>query len=326
MKTIAFFGSDAFSTATLHCLLEHQLELGIVVATVFTQPPSPQGRGLSMQPSPVELLARERGIRVVTCTNRRDLDTFFTETPTHKFDAGVLASFGIIISQFVIDQFPLGIINIHPSLLPRWRGASPIQSAILHGDPTTGVSLMKLVREMDAGPIYAQSTVPILPQMTHQELQPMLADLGCGLLRSHLSAILANTLLPRPQEESGVTTCSKISKSDGALDPLHQSAREIDRRVRALWPWPKTWMIWESPSGEEISLRIESGYPVSTMVVSPGSIQTLENGDIAIGTLSGTYIISMLGRPGRPTRDAVSFARGFPLVQGKITSPSYDKT
>lgn len=326
MIPITFFGSDSFSAAILSCILRIQHEKTFSISAIVTQPARPQGRGMKVIPSPVARLAEQHQIPLVLCENRRELDMYFESNPETPHEAGVLASFGILISQHVIDRFPLGIINVHPSLLPRWRGASPIQSSILHGDEYTGVSLMKLVREMDAGPVFAQTSTPISSSISLETLQRHLEVISCDLLSLHLGSILNGTLSPSPQDESQVTTCSKITKSDGALNPYSQSALEIDRRVRALWPWPKTWITWTSPIGETIALRIESGYAVSPHVGEPGSIFREENGEISIGTIEGRFIIQRIGRPGRPTQDAVSFARGFPFFQGKISPPSYDKT
>lgn len=232
-KTILFFGTEDFSLAALEGLIKAGYKIGAVI----TKPDSPRGRGRKLTPPAVKVLAQKHDIPVLQPQKLRDIEGKIAE-----FDspAGVLSSYGKIIPKSTLDLFTPGIINIHPSLLPKYRGPSPIESAILNGDELTGVSIIKLVAEMDAGPIYAQAKVPLTGNETKPALYEQLAKVGVELLLEHLSAIVSGDLTPHPQNDSSASYCQLLEKADGLLDPSTLKADEAERRVRAYLNYPKS--------------------------------------------------------------------------------------
>ena len=224
-----FFGTEEFSAAILQGLLDN----GFSVDAVITKPDSASGRGQKIIAPAVKTIAIENNITVLQPA--RLIDSV-ESIKSLNASAAVLASYGNIIPQAVLDLFD--IINVHPSLLPKYRGASPIESAILHGDIETGVSIMKLVAAMDAGPVYAQSTVALSGDEYVEELYERLANEGVALLKQHLPAILDGSLKPTPQTGEPVY-CSKISKGNGLID-THKTAVELERQIRAYHRWPQS--------------------------------------------------------------------------------------
>jgi methionyl-tRNA formyltransferase len=237
-KTIVFFGTDEFSAISLRQLIAG----GSTIGAVVTKPDSRKGRGRELQASLVKQIAVEHGIPVWQPAKMTeiiepmaDLILRNNERPT-----GVLVSYGKIIPQAVIDLFEPGIINVHPSLLPKYRGPSPVESAILHGDSETGVSIMQLSAAMDAGPVYTQITVPLNGTETAPELEAHLGTLGAQELASVLPSIIDGSLDAQPQDDSLATYCKLLSKDDGLLIPEKISAVQAERRVRAFVAYPKT--------------------------------------------------------------------------------------
>lgn len=231
-KPILFFGTDEFSTAALHALIEAKYQ----VAAVITKPDSRSGRGQHLTPPLVKTIAEQHNIPVWQPAALSDVTDNIRALGEVT---GVLSSYGRIIPQAIIDLFTRGIINIHPSLLPKYRGPSPIEATIVNGDPETGVSIMQLSADMDAGPVYAQKTVPLTGTETQPELAQKLADIGSALLLDVLPGILDGSLLPTPQTGEP-TYCSLLKKEDGLLNPETMTAAEAERRVRAFLSFPKT--------------------------------------------------------------------------------------
>lgn len=232
-KTILFFGTENFSLSALKSLIEADYKIGAVI----TKPDTPRGRGHKLTPPLVKTLAIEHGIPVWQPRDIRDI-----KPDISKLDdpVGVLSSYGKIIPQSILDLFTPGIINIHPSLLPKYRGPSPIESAILNGDELTGVSIMRLVSKMDAGPVYAQESLELTGTEAKPELYEKLSGIGSSLLLKKLPAILDGTLQPEPQNESNATYCALLKKSDGQLNPLEMTAEQAERKIRAYIGFPKT--------------------------------------------------------------------------------------
>lgn len=237
-KTIVFFGTDSFSAASLRELLSK----GFSVAAVVTKPDSPQGRGRKLTKSIVKEIAEANDIPVWQPIRVDELEKHIAALTkkTGEKPVGVLVSYGKIISQAIIDMFSPGIINIHPSLLPKYRGPSPIESAILHGDTETGVTIMQLTKKMDAGPIYKQITVPLLDIETAPELETQLAELGAQELGLLLPAIINGSVTPTEQDEKITTYCQLLTKEDSALDTSELTAEQAERRVRAYIGFPKS--------------------------------------------------------------------------------------
>ena len=237
-KTIVFFGTDEFSTVSLRELIER----GFTIGAVVTKPDSRKGRGRELQASLVKQIALENNIPVWQPLKMAEITESiqaFTEAAGEK-PTGVLVSYGKIIPQSIIDLFEPGIINVHPSLLPKYRGPSPIESAILHGDTETGVSIMQLSAAMDAGPVYKQVFFSLNDTETAPQLESKLAALGAQELVTILPSIMNGSLQPQPQDESIATYCKLLSKDDSMLTPETLTAEQAERRVRAYLAYPKT--------------------------------------------------------------------------------------
>lgn len=234
---IVFMGSPDFALAALKALYENYPVIGVV-----TQPDRVAGRGRALRPPPVKTLALELGIPAIQPVKLREpeaLDQIRFWGP----DVIVVAAFGQILRQEVLDLPAFGCLNVHASLLPRWRGAAPINAAILHGDEETGVTIMKMDPGLDTGPILSQRAVPITPDETAGSLFEKLSRLGAELLLDTLPGYLSGEITPRPQPEEGVTYAPMLKKEDGRLD-FRQPAEELERKVRAFNPWPGTYFDW----------------------------------------------------------------------------------
>jgi methionyl-tRNA formyltransferase len=230
-KKLVFFGTEDFSTAVLH-----QLILSNQLAAVITNPDSRAGRGLKVREPAVKTMAKKAGLKIFQPKKPIDIRAELIKLrPTH----GVLSAYGKILPQEVIDIFPGGIINIHPSLLPKYRGPSPVETAILNGDEQTGVSLMRLAAGMDEGPIYIQKKVAIPQEYDASLFGRYIAQVGADLLMEKLPQILDGSLEPVPQDNSKATYCRLLKKDDGVMR-FNKSAQELERQVRAFIKWPKS--------------------------------------------------------------------------------------
>ena len=230
---IIFFGTEDYSLSTLRALVEH----GFAIAAVVTKPDTKRGRGQNLTEPPVKIYAREHNIPVWQPQKLNDIaDDIRALQPV----AGVLVAYGKIIPQSIIDLFSPGIINLHPSLLPRWRGPSPIEAAISHRDNETGISIMQLEAGMDSGPLYTQQQVPLDGTETKPQLYDQLFDLGNTMMIDILPDILSGSHLPTPQDESQASYCSLLSKNDSLLDPATMTAPEAHARIRAHLGFPRS--------------------------------------------------------------------------------------
>lgn len=228
-KTIVFFGSGPVAAASLRLLAT-----AFTIEAVITKPRAAHHKG----DVPVLDVAEEFALPVFTATNRKTLDDLFAKRPTHS-EVAILIDFGIIVSQEVIDYFPLGIINSHFSLLPEWRGADPITFAILSGQQKTGVSLMLLVAGMDEGPLLAQESIPLDDHITTPVLTEQLIRLSYAMLETHVPRYIEGTILPYPQSNDGISYSRKLRKDDALVD-WRKPAAQIEREIRAFISWPKT--------------------------------------------------------------------------------------
>jgi methionyl-tRNA formyltransferase len=237
-KTIVFFGTDQFSAVSLRQLISS----GFAIGAVVTKPDSRKGRGRELQASIVKHIAIEHSIPVLQPVEMSEiveplvaLTTELGESPV-----GVLVSYGKIIPQSVIDLFQPGIINVHPSLLPKYRGPSPIETAIYNGDAETGVTIMQLSAAMDAGPIYSQTMYSLTGTAAAPELELELAQAGAEQLVASLPGIIDGSLPAHPQDDSIATYCSLLRKQDSIIDPALMTAAQAERQVRAYLAFPKT--------------------------------------------------------------------------------------
>jgi len=295
-KTILFFGTDQFSARVLTGLLN----AGVQISGVITKPDSRSGRGQQMLSPLVKGIAEQASIPVLQPARLLDLVPTLTalESPM-----AILASYGKIIPQAMLELFDPGIINIHPSLLPHYRGASPIESAILNGDATTGVSIMRLVAAMDAGPIYAQSRVTLTGTETAETLSHTLADEGVRLLVEHLASIINGSLTATPQADTA-TYCAKIQKSDGIIDWLTPAVK-LERQIRAYHSWPQS----RTQLGK-IEAIITKARPLATAQGIPGHM-TIADSRLMIATSEDSLSIEALKPLGKKEMPIEAFLRGY---------------
>lgn len=238
---VAFMGTPDFAVPALEALIRGLHD----VVCVYTQPPRPKGRGQKVQPSPVHLVAEAHGIPVYHPVSLKKDEEARAVFAGHDLDVAVVAAYGLILPQDVLDAPRHGCLNIHASLLPRWRGASPIQRAVWAGDTESGVSIMQMDIGLDTGAVVSMRAVPIRPVTTAQSLHDELAALGGVMMAEALDTLARDGVLPsKPQPQDGVTYAHLLRKDDGKID-WNKTAPEIDRQVRALNPWPGVWTIDE---------------------------------------------------------------------------------
>jgi len=297
---IVFMGSPEFAVPVLQKCAKHYLIVGVV-----TQPDRPAGRGQVLTPPPVKAAAQRMGLAVIQPQKLREpaaLEQLLAWAP----DLIVVAAFGQILRQNVLDLPRFGCINVHASLLPRWRGAAPIQAAIMHGDNITGVTIMKMDAGVDTGAILAQQEIPILPDDTTGTLLPRLAQAGADLLVESLPGYLAGGIIPRPQDESQATRAPMIQKEDAQLD-LTQPALDLARRVRAFQPWPGTFIPWQDGILKILKAHEETG------VCLPGE-RSVQKGTPILGTGGGWLALDWVqpaGKKGMPGSAFLQGARGW---------------
>jgi len=297
---IAFMGSPDFSVPALRALHE----AGHHIVAVYTQPPKPAGRGKRETQCPVHRAALELGLAVRTPARVRKDAAEHAAFAALDLDVAVVAAYGLILPKPMLDAPRRGCLNIHASLLPRWRGAGPIQAAILAGDAETGITIMRMEEGLDTGPMLLRQAVPIGPRMTTPELHDALAALGGPLV---LRA-LAEDPAPVPQPEDGVTYAPKLAKEDGRID-WWQDAAALDRRIRAMNPWPGCFF----QAGGEV-IRVHGAEPGDGEGL-PGTV--LDSAPtIACGT--GALRLTRLQRAGRAAMPAAEFLRGFAMTPGTV--------
>ncbi|MBU6474848.1 MAG: methionyl-tRNA formyltransferase, partial [Alphaproteobacteria bacterium] len=247
---IAFMGTPEFSVHILDALVN----AGHDVVCVYCQPPRPAGRGHKLQPAPVQRRAEDLHIPVRTPKSLKKDAAARADFAALDLDAAVVAAYGLILPQEVLDAPKYGCINIHASLLPRWRGAAPIQRALLAGDAKSGVCIMKMDAGLDTGPVLMRGEVPIAQTTTAPELHDALAKQGAELIVRTLENIDAIT--PEPQTEDGATYAKMLSKEDGKID-WTQPAAVIERQIRALTPWPGVWCLHDGQRMKVLAATLE---------------------------------------------------------------------
>lgn len=302
MKLI-FAGTPEFAVPALAALIS----AGHEIVLVLTQPDRPAGRGMKLKASPVKELALKNELPVFQPETLRDAATQ-ARIASVEADAMVVAAYGLIIPDAVLEMPRFGCLNIHASLLPRWRGAAPIQRAILAGDGETGVTIMQVVKALDAGAMLEKTALPITENDTAQTLHDALAALGGGLMVEALAKI--ERLNPEPQDETLVTYAEKLKKSEAPID-WTLSASELSRRVRAFNPFPVAQAIMR---GE--LWRIWFARAVPRAGGSPGEIISIEKG-ILVACGTGTLLIEELQRPGGKRLGWKEFLAGTPLKPGE---------
>ncbi len=302
---LVFMGTPDFAVPTLIGISER----GHQVVAAYTRAPKPAGRGMEMSPSPVERAARGLGIDVFTPATLKAAEVE-TAIRAHGAQAVVVVAYGLILPKPILDVFPLGAFNLHASLLPRWRGAAPINRAIMAGDSETGVTVMKMDEGLDTGAVAMAERVPIGADMTAGELHDTLARLGAGLMVRALGEVERGALAFTPQPQAGVTYASKITKSETGID-WTRPWKEVHDHIRGLSPFPGAWCelaIGSTPVRVKV-LRATKGEGSA----EPG---TVIDDQLAVACGQGAVRIVELQRAGRQAMTAEEFLRGTPLVPG----------
>jgi methionyl-tRNA formyltransferase len=303
MLRIAFAGTPEFAVPALRMLAaSHHRLVG-----VLTRPDRPAGRGRQLKRSPVGQLAEELGLSLA---QPERLDGVEQRAPLVRWacDLLVVVAYGLLLPESVLTLPRLGCINIHASLLPRWRGAAPIQRAILAGDRETGVTIMQLERGLDTGPVLSQQRTLIGEHTDAGQLQSLLADLGAQLLLTTLDALEAGRIRAEPQALEGVTYASKIDTSEARID-WRRSAEEISRQVRAFNPSPVASTLWRQQR-----LRIFEARVAAALPGTPGEVLGVAGDAIEVRCGQGALAVTTLQLEGRRMLSAGEFARGQPLA------------
>ncbi|MBT6094898.1 MAG: methionyl-tRNA formyltransferase [Rhodospirillaceae bacterium] len=302
---LVFMGSPDFSVPALAALIE----AGHEIACVYSQPPRPAGRGHKERPGPVQAFADAQGIPVRTPVSLKD-DTVQAAFADLQADAAVVVAYGLILPKPILDAPRLGCINIHASLLPRWRGAAPIQRAIEAGDEHSGVCIMAMDAGLDTGGVYLRGEVEITSDTTASDLHDQLAAMGGKLIVDALPAIAAETLAAEPQPEAGVTYAHKLARDEGRLD-WSRPAVELERQVRALNPWPGVWCEHDGQRLKVLGSTLEKGEgPPGTVIAAP----------LVVACGEGALRVTRAQRAGKSAMDIEPLVRGNPVPIGTIFS------
>jgi methionyl-tRNA formyltransferase len=305
---IVFLGSPEFALPALRKLIDD----GHEIVGVFTQPDKPQGRGRKLLPPPVKVLAQEYGLPVFQPKSISKPDSV-EQMRALRPEVGVLAAYGQILRQPVLDVPPLGMLNVHASLLPRWRGAAPIPAAILADDPVTGATIMQVVLALDAGPMLGAAEVPISPDDTTASLTPRVAEAGANLLLDLLPRWADGSLQATPQDDTAATYAPQIKKTDALIDWARDDAETISRKVRAYNPWPVAYTLIDgSPLRilEARALGVRSGSP-------PGAVAVSDVG-FSVATTGHDLAVLCVQPAGKNVMTARDFARGRRDLHGKV--------
>lgn len=304
---IVFWGTSDFAVPALQALVDNSYE----IKTIVTTPDERAGRKLILTPPPVKIWAKKNHISIYQPETLKNI----TDLP--ETDLFIIAAYGKIIPSDILNRPRFGSINIHPSLLPRWRGPSPVQFTILNGDRDTGVSIMKVDDLMDHGPIIATSDKrQVTSQTTYKDLHDDLAKLGAELLVEVLPKYLSGEIKPVAQNDSEATFCKILSKEDGRID-WSQPAEKIERMVRAFMPWPSSWATW--PAKDKIyRLRIDTAEVVSEdpSAGSYGYVWQKNKKEILVKTGKGSLKVNNLTLEGKNTLLTRDFLRGHAQIIG----------
>lgn len=296
---LVFAGTPEFAVPCLSALIE----AGYEIAAVYTQPDRPAGRGRKLHQSPVKTLALTHGVPVCQPLSLKRDPGARAELRDWGADLMVVVAYGLILPVSVLETPRLGCINVHASLLPRWRGAAPIQRAVLAGDPVTGVCIMGMEAGLDTGPVYLRRELRIDPGETGGSLHDKLASLGAQALIEALPGIADGSLVPQPQDPAQATYAHKLDKAEAQID-WTQPALAIERQVRAFDPWP---VAQTSLQGETLRIWSARAADGSSAGAAPGEVVAADKTGIAVATGAGALLISRLQPPGKRPMDAADF-------------------
>ncbi len=310
MIRIAFFGTPAFSVPFLTALVD---DPAFEVVAVISQPDRPQGRKHEISPTPVKSVALDRQIPVLQLPTLRD-ESAAAALLALNADFFVVVAYGKIIPQTVLDIPRLGCVNVHPSLLPKYRGPSPMSWAIAEGDATTGVTIMLLDAGMDTGPILSQANIGLDSDETMETLMAKAHEQGVPLLVDTLKRFANGEIVPVPQTNEAATMTRLLDRDDGRVDWTLPMAT-IDRRLRAYQPWPGLWTVW-TRNGVETRIKIHSLQPSDFRAdLPPGTVLT-KNSRLFVDCSDGTIEILELQPEGKPRMTAEAFLLGYSDVNG----------
>ena len=300
---LIFMGSPAFSVPVLEALVA----AGHEIVAVYTQPPRPAGRGKKQRPCPVHAraLALTLDVRHPASLKEAEEQAAFSEL---RADAAVVVAYGLLLSQELLDAPAHGCLNIHASLLPRWRGAAPIHRAIMAGDRETGICIMQMEAGLDTGPVLYQETISIAPDETTAALHERLSDLGARSIVQSLKDL--SQLQARPQSSVGICYAQKIDKSEAQID-WSLPAEILDRQIRGLSPFPGAWAMLR---GERVKFLGSALISCEQPLASAG---TVLDDDLGIACGSGALRITRLQRAGKSAQSSAEFLRGTPVIAGE---------
>lgn len=299
---IVFLGTPEFALPALKQLIENDLRPELVI----TQPDRPVGRGYQLAFPPVKQLALDNNLAIEQPKTRSELSNIFS---SHQFDIAVLVAYGMIIPSAILAAPRCGFLNLHPSLLPKYRGSSPIQASLLNGDRITGITIMRLSDKMDAGPIISQQIVDVLPGENAHSLSRRLAEIGAMAMIDSVKACLANNVAEVTQDEAQATYTTKVSRSDGRVD-WTRSARDIERQFSAFTPWPGLYTFLDGKRLKIEKIGVIEGYQEP---VVPGSI--IDYGDnLTVQTSDGIIELQSVTPEGKKNMTG----REFRLGQGQL--------
>ena len=300
---LAFFGTPDFSVLALEALVAG----GHEIACVYTQPPRAVGRGEKERRSAVHEAAEKLGLTVCMPQTLTD-DAVQADFAALKLDTAVVVAYGLILPKPILEAPRRGCINIHAPLLPRWRGAAPIQRAILAGDSETGVTIMAMDEGLDTGPELLKELVPIEMSTTAETLHDQLSALGARLIVETLEGLAAGQIVPTPQSDEGATYADKLTREEGRL-VWNRSAAELERQVRAFFPWPGAWFEHDSNRLKVIAAELADG---------SGAPGTVLDGELTVACGEGALRLLTVQREGRALVAAVDLLRGYPIAPGAV--------
>ncbi|MDB5528280.1 MAG: methionyl-tRNA formyltransferase [Devosia sp.] len=303
---IVFMGTPDFSVPTLLEIISS----GHEVVAVYTRAPKPAGRGQAERKSPVHLAAEAAGIPVFTPRSLKGVDEQGVFA-LHDADLGIVVAYGLLLPKPILDAPRLGCLNLHGSLLPRWRGAAPIQRAIMAGDAQTGVMVMQMDEGLDTGPVALGEVIPIGPDMTAGELHDAMMRIGADLMGRALAALDRGSLDFKPQPDDGTIYAKKIEKAEARID-WNQSAEAVHNHIRGLSPFPGAWFELEL-AGKPVRVKVLR----STLTAGSGAPGTLLP-DLTIACATGAVRLVQIQREGKTPMDAATFLRGAGALPGTV--------
>jgi methionyl-tRNA formyltransferase len=304
---IAFFGTPAFAVSTLGALLASRHEVAVVV----TQPDRPTGRGQRVRPGPVKSLAVDHGVPVLQPERMRD-ESFVSALTSLALDLAIVAAYGRILPPALLAIPARGMLNVHASLLPRWRGAAPVHRAVMAGDRVTGITIMRVVAALDAGPMLARASIEIGPDETSAELEPRLADLGARLLVDTLDRLERSDVAEEPQDEAQVTYAHRLDRAESDVDWARPAA-QIHNQIRGLQPWPLAAVRLQGRRLLLLRSTVASEAPVDA---APGVVLEARQDGLLVAAAPGAIGLLAVQPEGRPPMSIRDFLNGRRVEPG----------